>query len=492
MSAEPTAAAVPWTVRFWPTDPDSAASPAVLAAALAVGVLAALTLRLPIVGAAYFITGVGVLTVALGSRARRPTAAELVPAVLAVALLGVGVCRAAPWLVIVCLLAAWAVGTLALVGGRTWTGVLLGALASGLVGQRAARWVRRTLVGVRLPGLTSRRGWLVVAVTVGLLALFGGLFATADPAYAALLDGVFPSLDVPDLLRRFGVLGAVTTGAVMATYLAHRPPTADALAPPPGRSVRRWEWAVPLIVLDLLFGSFVTVQLTVLFGGRGHVLATRGLTYAQYARQGFWQLLVVTVLTLAVVAIAVRAAPRATAPERSLVRLLLGLLCLLALVIVASAIHRMSLYEQEYSFTRLRLFVDTVELTLGATFVLLLAAGVRMTNNWLPRAIVGLASVAMLALAAVNPDAYIAGHNVTRYQQTGHIDVAYLATLSPDAVPALMRLPADVRACALAQLAPSLRDSTDPWYDINLARTHARALLATHPIGLCRPSHGIS
>jgi len=259
MSAEPTAAAVPWTARFWPTDPDSAASPAVLAAALAVGVFAALTLRLQMVGAAYLVTGVGVLAVALGSRARRPTAAELVPAVLAVALLGVGVFRTAPWLVIVCLLAAWAVGTLALVGGRTWTGVVLGALASGLVLPRAARWVRRALVGVRLPGLTSRRGWLVMAVTVGLLALFGGLFATADPAYAALIDGVSPSLDVPHLLSRFGVLAAVTAGAVMATYLAHRPPTADALAPPPGRPVRGWELAVPLVVLDLLLASFVMV-----------------------------------------------------------------------------------------------------------------------------------------------------------------------------------------------------------------------------------------
>jgi hypothetical protein len=145
----------------------------------------------------------------------------------------------------------------------------------------------------------------------------------------------------------------------------------------------------------------------------------------------------------------------------------------------------MSLYEQEYGFTRLRIFVEAVELTLGAIFVLLLLAGVRLSSTWLPRAVVALAAVALLALATVNPDAYIANHNVTRYEKTGRIDLAYLASLSPDAVPALVRLPADLRACALQRLAPELHESADPWYDVNLARVRARRLLGTHPLVEC-------
>ncbi len=489
MSAEPIPAVAPsWLARLWPTENDTAASPAVLAASLLVGVLAALTLRPQVAGSAYFVAGVGVLAVALGGRAGRLTSPQLGAAVITVALLGVVILRSASWLVVLCLLAAWVVGTLALVGGRTWTGLVVASVAGGLVPARAARWVKRTLARVRLPRLRSRRVWLVVAVTAGLLAIFGALFATADPAYGALLSGALPSVNIPDTLRRLIVLGAVTGGAILAAYLAHQPPTTDALAPPSGWQVRRWEWTVPLVVLDLLFLSFVLVQLNVIFGGRSHVLTTDGLTYAQYARQGFWQLLVVTVLTLAVVAIAARTAPKTTASDLLVVRLLLALLCLLALVVVASAIHRMSLYEQEYGFTRLRLFVDTVELALGGTFLLLLAAGVRMTNTWLPRAVVALAALALLALAAVNPDAYIANHNVTRYEQTGRVDVGYLATLSADAVPALVRLPADLRACALVRLASDLRDSTDPWYDINLARTHASALLRTQPTLVCGSS----
>ena len=57
---------------------------------------------------------------------------------------------------------------------------------------------------------------------------------------------------------------------------------------------------MPLGVLDALFLAFVAVQATVLFGGHAHVLETEGLTYAEYARQGFWQLLWVSALTLLV------------------------------------------------------------------------------------------------------------------------------------------------------------------------------------------------
>src|SRR6185295_1110897 len=90
--------------------------------------------------------------------------------------------------------------------------------------------------------------------------------------------------------------------ALSAAFLGAAPPAWDVLAPPPARPVRMAEWVVPIAVLDALFLSFVTIQLTVLFGGHRHVLDTAGLTYAEYARNGFGQLVVVTLLTLSVVA----------------------------------------------------------------------------------------------------------------------------------------------------------------------------------------------
>ena len=59
------------------------------------------------------------------------------------------------------------------------------------------------------------------------------------------------------------------------------------------RRLSRAEWVIPLALLDALFLAFVIVQLAVLFGGHDRVLRTTGLTYAEYARSGFWQLLAV-------------------------------------------------------------------------------------------------------------------------------------------------------------------------------------------------------
>ena len=145
----------------------------------------------------------------------------------------------------------------------------------------------------------------------------------------------------------------------------------------------------------------------------------------------------------------------------------------------------MSLYEKEFGFTRMRVAATTIELFLGAVLVLLLIAGLKMSGSWLPRAVVAAAAVVLLGLAAVNPDAYIAERNVDRFERTGRIDVDYLAMLSADAVPALLRLPSDLRNCALDGIDAHLQTSSDPWFDTNTARNEARSQLAPAGLGVC-------
>ncbi|WP_293768129.1 DUF4173 domain-containing protein [Sporichthya sp.] len=311
--------------------------------------------------------------------------------------------------------------------------------------------------------------------------------STASPVVlpAALVVGILAAL----ILRMENVGSAfLVTGAGVLTvgFLARGPPTTDVLAPAaPVRTARPWAWAVPLVPLDVLFAAFVLVQLTVLFGGREHELRTEGLTFAEYARQGFWQLTAVTVLTLAVVATAVRTARRATATERALIRALLGPLCGLALVVVASALHRMSLYEKEFGFTRLRVAATTVELFLGAVLVLLLVAGLRMSGTWLPRAVVAAAAVALLGLTAINPDAYIAERNVDRFERTGRIDLY----LPGDVVGGRGARPAPIarrcpRLCSRGHR-PRAGCVLGPWFDTNVARNRARSLLDRETVGVC-------
>ena len=192
------------------------------------------------------------------------------------------------------------------------------------------------------------------------------------------------------------VAGATLTGV----YVALNPPQVEHVAPPAGRPVARpFEWLVPVGAVVVLFGVFVAAQLTVMFGGHDYLRRTTGLTYAEYVHQGFGQLTFATVLTLGVVAAAARKAPVRPPRERLLLRAVLGLLCLLTLVVVASALYRMHVYEQAYGFTRLRLLVSVFEGWLGLVVLFVLAAGLRLRGPWVPRAALLSGAVSLLALA---------------------------------------------------------------------------------------------
>jgi hypothetical protein len=482
MQRAPTTPFNAWPERVWPLDRKSAAPGIVLGGAIVAGFIGAATVRVTAIGIGFLLLGVAVLAVSLGTRRRWPAPVQGAAAVAVCALLAVGAVRSAGWLFTLCVLAAGVVGTIALVGGRSWTGLLMGVFAPALAQVRTVGWTFRGMRHASESDRSAQTGRMIAvgAVTLALLIVFGGLFASADAVFADLVSGLIPELSVPNLVYRVFMFVVFTGLTLTAACLAHRPPNFDGLAPGPGRPFPRWEWAVPLAVLDLLFATFVAVQLAVLFGDRQHVLTTVGLTYADYARQGFWQLLVVTALTLAVVAVAARKVNRERRADRVVARILLGVLCGLALVIVASAMRRMWLYEDEFGFTRLRILVHATELWLGVVFVLILVAGVALRGRWLPRAVVGAGVLVLLGLAALNPDAYIAEQNVARFERTGKIDVIYLSGLTADAVPALNKLDEPNRSCALLELKDSL-EKDEPWFQYNWARERAREVLAARP-----------
>ena len=241
--------------------------------------------------------------------------------------------------------------------------------------------------------------------------------------------------------------------------------------------MRRFEWVVPVLCVIGVFLAFLSAQLTALFGGHDYLRRSTGLSYAEYVHQGFGQLTAATAIVLVVVALTLRHAPRTRPADAQLVRLLLGLLCGLALVVVASALHRLQVYEEAYGFTRLRLLVAVFEGWVGLVLLLTMTAGVWLRARWVPKVAV-IAGVLMIAgLTAANPDAIIAEHNVRRYQTSGRIDLAYLERLSADAVPALDRLPEPLRSCVLS----AHRRPADDWLSWNLGRARAAQVLAPRP-----------
>ncbi|MGW2276360.1 DUF4153 domain-containing protein [Streptomyces yangpuensis] len=399
------------------------------------------------------------------------------------ALLAVPALRDSAWPSMLAVLAAVLLGALALHGSRTWPGVFLSPLGFADSTVSGIAWV---LKGLRSRGGIGKDRWLPVvkatAVAVALLVLFGALFASADAAFADLLGGLVPDVSVEDGPIRFMlfVLGAVI--AVAAARTAAAPLRWDRIQVAPGKPRSRIEWALPLIVLNLLFAGFNAVQATVLFGGYDKVLKSTGLTYAEYARQGFWQLLWATLLTLAVIALALRWAPRSGAGDRRLVRVVLGILCALTLVVVAAALRRMDLYVDAYGLTRLRVSVAAMELWLGLVIVLIMAAGV-FGARWLPRAVAGSAAAAVLAFGLLSPDGMVAEQNVARFEKDQKIDLAYFQSLSADAVPALDRLPEPQRSCALRGINDDMARAGDvPWHAMSMGEYRARQILRDRPV----------
>jgi hypothetical protein len=410
---------------------------AVLAAALAGFAVADQRVGLALTVALLAMVGAGV------AGAQRPVSRVLL--VLAVALAVQPVLRDAGWVVALDVLAFLAVAAAALASPVTWR-ALAWALAAPWRLVRGGVWVARTALQV-LPwpsgGLTTAalRGIAAAAV---LLAAFGALFVTADSAFAQLAgDVVSVQADPADLIWRLVLALAFLTGAGalvrasagVAEGPARRAPWA------PGATETR----IALGALVALFALFVAVQLRVLFGGPDYVRATTGLGFGDYARQGFVVLLLVAALTLAVIGVAAR-----RSGDRG-VRGLLGALCVLTLIVLASALHRLDLVIDAYGLTAVRYTGGAVIVWLAALFALVLIAGAsRPVLVRAPRIVVIGSAALALVFSLSNPEGRIAQRAVDRQAATGTIDASYVSGLSADAIPALRRLPQPLRRRVLA------------------------------------------
>ncbi|MFF5032655.1 DUF4153 domain-containing protein [Nocardia salmonicida] len=404
-------------------------------------------------------------SVSIGDRAWWATAA--------IVLLGVGTVRAAGWLFVLCVIAACVAGSLAVLGRRSVRGIVHDMFAVPLASFGAVPWAFSGLRESRSTGTsTVRRYGVSVAATAALLVVFVPLLGGADATFAKLLNGVVPTVDAPAAWQWILLFAVVMVGVLAALYLLAGPPAHAADSVRPVRLWSRSEWMLPVGALTVLFAVFVGAQFVALFGGDDYVQRTAGLTYAEYARSGFWQLSAVSILTLAVILAVLHWSVQETAADRRSLRILLSAVSVLALVIVCSALGRMWTYQQAYGFTVLRLLVTTCELWVGLVYVLVLIAIARLRWSWVPRAAIGTALGTLIALALLNPEHLVAERNIDRWQTSGRLDADYLSNLSPDILPALDPLPDNLRTRIETPVLDDLDD--DQWWSWNWSRSSAR------------------
>ena len=387
-------------------------------------------------------------------------------------------------------------------------GLVLAAHVAAAAGVGAVAVAERVR-GIWRPGAATavfaRYGAVARGLLIGipLLIVFGVLFAAADPIFESIANRVFDiQLDPGDVPARVFVVVATAWFAAGLLWLVAagdaaleaRSLGAAANAPTiPLPRLGSTEALTVLVALDVLFGAFVVLQVAYLFGG-ADTIAASGVTYANYARRGFFELLAVVFLVGALIGgfeavVAIRTRPYVVA--------MLGLIALTA-VVLASSFLRLRLYQDAYGWTELRFYVLA---SIGFLAVSLAAAAwfvARNGSRWLPHAVSAAGVAVLIGINAVGPQAYVTARNLERAIDPSvvpggvrvPVDTEYLATLQADAVPELVDALPRLSEVSRAQVLVTLRqfgerlDEEAPASDIpgwNLSRELARRALATLP-----------
>lgn len=374
----------------------------------------------------------------------------------------------------------------------------------------------------------QQRGGVIASVVRGLVfalpvvLVFAFLLGSADAVFAKYVsqafDSVWQALGIKfldDTLGRWVLTGALATvatgalgfgimrrdslpvhgegrGGVNPTVLTPQPIDEDqAEATPPAKEKTKPSFKLGMVESGIIMGSvvalfaaFVIIQFAYFFGGRT-TLEVAGLTFAQYARRGFFELVAVSVLTLGLSLWLDRVSVRQGQRENNIFRGLALAIVALTTIMLVSAAQRMWLYEEAFGFTQLRVYTHVFMLWLGVLFGVYVLAMFRLKTN-----IFSLGTLLVIvgylgSLNLMNVDHYIAERNVSRYHEGQELDIAFLNILSSDAVPVILPLWQEAQdsevkdwagqwlARQLLTLDREMKDGSNLPFSLNVSRLNA-------------------
>ncbi len=334
---------------------------------------------------------------------------------------------------------------------------------------------------------------LAIAVVPTFVVLI--LLILSDSSFERMLDNIFtglPDINAGTLIFSvplgillgfyvFGHLWACGTHALgggVKAETADRFKTSLRFAPVPMVCAA----VFPLLCLYLLF--FLS-QVPYFVGGFSGTLP-EGLTYADYARRGFFELCTVAVINAAVL-LGITLSTRRKEDRLPLpARITAVLLAFFTLTLLASAAAKMLLYIYSYGLSRKRIYVLWLMGLLAVIFLL------GLLHQFLPRmrtaalifaAVVLFVGIFLFAdfdriIANYNVDAYLDGRLET-------VDVDMIGRLSAGSVPALLRLYDEAEDGTVRHRAATCLDRfADREYepaDLNLTRAAAQAAVKARP-----------
>ncbi len=316
---------------------------------------------------------------------------------------------------------------------------------------------------VRLNGVVGG-----IAIAVPLVLVLGALLVSADVVFASVFEFDAGSWASHAAVALVGAIGMATLLRLASVQFAEPP------------AIRRprlgvTEWTIVLGALDVLFAGFAIARLVALSEGGRRVIESAGLTYAEYARSGFFQLLAVSLIAGAILVTLRAVASTAGRSERRF-KVMALVAVVLTLAIVVSAFHRLVLYEDVFGLTMLRLYSHTAIVWVGLVLVLLgVVLLTRPQRPWLTPAAGITALALLLALNVLNPAAFISEYNLTDERRSAAFDAEYLLELSDDAVPTIATHLARIDPQSRTFIKNSIcgRQRPTEWRRFNLAERQA-------------------
>ncbi len=340
-----------------------------------------------------------------------------------------------------------------------------------------------------------------VFIALPILGVFIALLSSADAVFAHTVHsagGLLVPSDIGEVIGRVVLTVFLSWGATggLVYALTRRNPIDDALANAPAKPAPLGfvEAITVLASVCSVFAAFVAIQFTYLFGGAS--ATSTGLNFAQYARKGFWELVVVACLTLVLISTLRTLTRRATTAQATVFNTSGTVLVALTLVLLASAAKRMGLFEASFGSTELRLWVDVFLCWLAAALLFFVWT---LWTNAKTFAFGGVVCACgmLLTVNLLNAESIVAVRNFAR-QAALHQDADgyyFIPIDAPDAVPALLAkwesLPKDSRSrkmlgsCLRVCLSDLQKQhNATAWPSWNVSRSRALRLLEAREANL--------
>lgn len=296
-----------------------------------------------------------------------------------------------------------------------------------------------------------------VVLAVPPLAVVAALLSASDQVFRQVLSRITDVFAVTSLNHVFiiALLSWIVSGWLRAASGGTLGASVRAPASP---GLRFATVAVPVYALVALLALFLATQARVLFGGEAFLRAEEGLTVAAYAREGFFQLIMAAFIVLATLVLAEWLMVRDDAPAHRHFRMAGGALLALVTTLLVSAAARIAIYVGLFGHSVDRTFASAAIVWVLLALVTCALTTLRGRPQRFAPAVMGVTVGWVVVLNLLNPEAMVVRANIARAQAGASFDVLYHATLSADAVPALLEGAARLHPADCAQLGTHLRE----------------------------------